>query len=389
MNNLSGIRRLLGEPQERIEPGQETFGSPPSGTARSEPLVLLSKARIGPRPPLAYLALSLTIACLAGCPMNRLAASSRRATKVKRVTEHQQPGAGPAPRILRGHRELVAAVAFSPDGRTLATGSADYTAKLWDTRTWRPVRALRAADSINGLAFAPDGAILAIAARDAITLWDASNGQRLRSLAQTGGAVAFSPDGKLLAALGAGDYAVRIWHTSDWRRPRALGGEKAESLAFSPDGSILAVGGVDRIDLWDTTAWTVRHTLRGQWGPSAFFRQGWAKSVAFSRDGSQLAAATQDSAVHIWSTASWTEVAALRAPHGAGVYSASFSPDGRFVAAGCSDGNVLVWNVATSQQTKSLWAHAESVLAVAISHDGKLLASGGSDGLVAIWQGPD
>jgi WD40 repeat protein len=289
-------------------------------------------------------------------------------------------------RVLKGHREYVRSVAFSPDGRILVSGSGDGTVRLWDTTTWRSMRTLRVKEGVNGVAFSPDGDVTAVAARDAVTLWDIAKGLRVRSLPQTGGAVTFSPDGKLLAVVGVGDYKVNVWPTSTWQNPRALSSGKVESAAFAPVGTTLAVGCLDEVEIWDTTSWTVRHIIRGHWGTSAFFRQGWAKSVAFSSDGGMLAAATEDGFVRVWDTTSWREVRDFTGTGRPGISSVAFSPSGTFVAAGGMDGNVWEWNVRTGQSIGPLEGHRDWVFCVSFSFDGRLLASGGNDGLVAIWR---
>ena len=168
------------------------------------------------------------------------------------------PATGKHLRTLAGHTGAVVGVAFSPDGRLLATGSPDGTARLWNPATGEHLRALTGhAGAVVGVAFSPDGRLLATAGDDKTArLWDPATGEHLRTLAGHGDAVfrvAFSPDGRLLATAGD-DKTARLWDPATGEHLRALTGHTSYvfGVAFSPDGRLLATASHDKTArVWD------------------------------------------------------------------------------------------------------------------------------------------
>jgi parallel beta-helix repeat protein len=245
-------------------------------------------------------------------------------------------------RTLSGHTGSVHSVAFSPDGKILASGSWDWTIKLWDVATGKEIRTLSGhTGSVHSVAFSPDGKILA-SGSDEIKLWDVTTGTLLRTLQGHTAfveSVAFSPDGKILAS-GSWDNTIKLWDVATGTLLRTLQGHTyyVYSVAFSPDGKILASGSDDHtIKLWDVATGRELRTLRGHTGG--------VDSVAFSPDGKILASGSRDRTIKLWDVATGTEIRTLTG-HTSYVYSVAFSPDGKVLASGAGGGEILLWDVA-------------------------------------------
>ncbi|WP_372409320.1 helix-turn-helix domain-containing protein [Streptomyces luteireticuli] len=278
-------------------------------------------------------------------------------------------------RWLTGHTKHVNSVAFSPDGRTLATASADHRVKLWDTATHEVVATLSGhTDVVEGVAFSPDGRTLASVSDDrSVKLWDVATHSPITTLTGHRGpvtTVAFSPDGRTLATAGF-DRTVRLWNIAGHRQTASLTGHKdlVHAVAFSPDGRTLASAGADRTALlWDLTTSRAGATLAGHTDT--------LQGVAFSPDGRTLATTSNDRTVRLWDTSTHRQTATLTGHTGfaSGVV---FSPDGRAVATGGYDRTARLWDVATHRQLFALDAGAgnDVVTAVAFSPDGRTLAT--------------
>ncbi|HNH81203.1 MAG TPA: AAA-like domain-containing protein [Acidobacteriota bacterium] len=281
------------------------------------------------------------------------------------------------------HKSLVYAVAFSPDGKWIATGNADSTVKLWNATNGQEVATLTGhVGWVYSVAFSPDNQTLATAGEDGIVrLWDIRSQKLVHSLTRHTDDVnsaVFSPDGKLLAT-GSDDKTVKLWNTDTWQELVTLTGhlEGINPVAFSPDGKTLATGSKDTtVKLWDVQTHQELASLRGH--------TDWVRSLAFSPDGKLLATASMDSTVKLWNIEKREEFATLKG-HTSLVHSVVFSPDGTRVATGSWDNTAKIWNVETQQAISTLKEHLDRVWAVAFSPDGKRLATGSEDHTVKLW----
>jgi WD40 repeat protein len=206
---------------------------------------------------------------------------------------------------LKGHStpgvyiELIFSLAFSPDGKILASGSKDCTIKLWEVSTEREISTLKGHRKyINSVAFSPDGKILASGSKDkTIKLWDVRTGREITTLWEHSygvSSVAFSPDGKTLASSG-GDKTIKLWDVRTGQKISTLNGHLSfvSSVAFTPDGKTLASSGGDKtIKLWDACTGQEISTLEGH--------SDVVDSVAFSPDGQTLASGSWDTTIKIW-----------------------------------------------------------------------------------------
>ncbi|MEV0828780.1 WD40 repeat domain-containing serine/threonine protein kinase [Nonomuraea rubra] len=275
------------------------------------------------------------------------------------------------------------AVAYSPDGKTFATGGADGAVQVWDAAGRSVTASLDGhTKGVHAVAFSPDGKTLATGSDDGtVRLWSLPSGRGKGTLTgHTGGvgSVAFSPDGKTVASASR-DRTVRLWNAETGDGTAILTGHTdwVDSVAFSPDGGTIATASHDRtVRLWHPSAGEATAVLSGH--------RYWVFSVAFSPDGRTLASASADRTVRLWDVATRKERTVL-AGHRGWATAVAFSPDGRTLASGGYDRKVRLWEVASGRGTGELDGPADWVYSVAFSRDGSTVTGVAGDATLRVW----
>jgi WD40 repeat protein len=283
-------------------------------------------------------------------------------------------------------------LAFSPDGRTLATlptstSTSTSSIVLWDVATRRKRLTLAKNAKVMNPIFSPDGKSLFAGTAQAendraeVGVWDVATGRRTATLPQMlGRPCGFSADGRFLVTTNWTD--LRVWDT---RRKKAFAPltphvGNMNSAAVSPRENIVAGGGSDgTVTLWDMTTGRVKKELRG---PANFII-----SVAFSPDGKTLAAGGQNETVRLWDVASGAEVATFRGHTGV-VHGVAFSPTGETLATTSWDGTTKLWDVKPSTILDLLRENVGGFVGgnLMFSPDSKVLAAGATDGTLKLWE---
>ena len=292
-------------------------------------------------------------------------------------------------RTLKGHDSFINSIAFSPDGKTLASGGNDSKIILWDTNTWKEKKTLKGVTSWGrSIAFSPNGKLLASASRgEKIKVWDAITGTRQRTLKRSESDVAvtsFSPDGKTLAVPSNASSTddpkeIKLLDTRSWKVKLLLKDaqfEDVDTLPFSPDGKVLAVVSClsPHINLWSTQTGRIVRSLKAHDSSST--------SVAFSPDGKLLVAVgTEESlgetTIKVWNVDTGKEHQILKLHSEKYIVShVLFSPNGKTLVSSVQDGKIRIWDTTTWKE-KQTFQHNNRVNCLAFSPDGKTLASGG------------
>lgn len=243
--------------------------------------------------------------------------------------------------------------------------------------------------AVYGLAYSPDGSLLASAASTHdVRLWSGEDGRLIRILSghtDSVMAVAFSPDGELLASCGR-DQTIRLWHVRTGRAVQVIQASSRTvwSIAFHPNGELLASGGDDgRVHLWDVAFGDLYVALAGH--------RGLIRAVAFAPDGQTLASGGDDGGVYLWQVddaePEATTLHTVLQAHRQWVRDLAFSPDGQWLASGGGERIVHLWEVAAERRQATLTGHTAAVRALAFAPDGGTLACASDDKTIRVWAG--
>ncbi|MGW2178115.1 WD40 repeat domain-containing serine/threonine protein kinase [Streptomyces sp. NPDC001732] len=277
-------------------------------------------------------------------------------------------------------------VGFSPDGSILAAGGNTAPVLRWNPRTGERIgRPLRQVGNVYNVAFSPDGTMLAASTLQydgSVRVWNPKTGKLISECADPEVvAVAFHPDSTVLATANQDTGVVSLWNPRSGDRIRTVNGD-ITSLAFSPDGTMLAAGSREgSLLLWNPkTGERIGEPLDGH-GDAI-------RNVRFSPDGTTLAGASDDGPVRLWDVETRTEIGAALTAHGESASGLAFSPDGDTLATAGHDGTVRLWNPETGEQIGDPLHHDGSVSDVAFSPDGTTLATASDGDTVALWRLP-
>ncbi|KAF7348825.1 WD40 repeat-like protein [Mycena venus] len=270
----------------------------------------------------------------------------------------------------------------SKNGKKIASGSQDYTVRIWDSETGDVIICNGHNDAVNDVAFSPNGEQIISGGHDGLRFWDSMTGTLLNTLVGGGWtiSVAVSPNGKQLASGSLYCNEVHLWDLTTGAMAVALKGhtDSIHSVVFSSDGRRIASGSWDHtVRVWDTESRTL---LTGPFKGHTDH----ISSVAFSPDGKLIVSGSQDQTLRVWDSETG-DVFAGPWEGGGWITSVAFSPDATRIIAGCSNSKVQIWDLRTGSAIAGSFEHLNWITTVAFSPDGKRIVSGSWDQTIRVW----
>ena len=253
----------------------------------------------------------------------------------------------PITHIFGGHGDMVTAVAWSPDGGHILTGSDDGTARVWDTSTWENALTLdHGVCWFNAVVWSPDGTQILTSTDTYVYVWDTTTWTKTHTLEHSDlvQSVVWSPDGTRILT-GAYDNTARIWDakTGTLLTPTLTHNEAVTSVGWSPDGTRILTSEDTHVYVWNTTTWTKTHTLK---------HSDLVQSVVWSPDGTRILTASADYATHFWETNTWKNVHTFS--RSLSDCAITWSPDSTHILTGSDENTAYIWNTLTWDITHSL-----------------------------------